>query len=289
VIAAYPSNVTRIAGTPDLHLGDRLGPYLLESVLGEGAIGVVFRAMSAGDRVVALKVLKKLLSRNAVYVQRFLREVRVAQDVSNPHLVAIFETGEAEGYRYLASEYIAGGSLEDLITAQGALPLAQCIPLTAEIASGLDALHASGIVHRDIKPSNVMLTESRGAALTDFGLATGPAYTVLTRTGQVLGTLDYIAPELIRGEEASPACDLYSLGCLVYECLAGDPPFGSRRVFEVAAAHLDESPPPLSERCADVSPALAGVVSGAMSKDPEERPRTATAFANLFRAAASAT
>jgi serine/threonine-protein kinase len=132
-----------------------------------------------------------------------------------------------------------------------------------------------------------MLTGSRGAALTDFGLATGPAYTVLTRTGQVMGTLDYIAPELIRGEEAGPASDIYSLGCMVYECLTGEPPFASRRVFEIAAAHLDESPPTLSRRRTDLSPALAGVVDAAMAKEPAQRPRTGKAFANLFRAAAS--
>lgn len=276
-----------VPGTPDLDLGDRLGPYVLEAVLGEGAIGVVFQARDAAGKVVALKVLKKLLSRNAVYVQRFLREVRVAQDVSNPHLVPIFETGEASGYLFLAVEYVDGGSLEDVIGERGQLPLENVVRLTAEIASGLQALHASGIVHRDVKPSNIMLRHERGAALTDFGLATGPAYTVLTRTGQVMGTLDYIAPELIRGEQATASSDVYSLGCVIYECLAGEPPFASRRVFEVASAHLDELPPPLVARRADLPAAVAEVVEGALAKSPAGRPRTATAVANLIRAASS--
>lgn len=275
----------RIPGTPDLCLGDSLGPYTLESVLGEGAIGVVFRAKrKQDDVVVALKVLKKLLSQNEIYRQRFSREARVAQEVRNPHLVPILEAGEALGYHYLAVGYVEGGSLADHLKAEGRLTVDECVRLAAEVASGLDALHAHDIVHRDVKPSNVMLDVSGRAALTDFGLAKGPAYTVLTKPGQVMGTLDYIAPELIRGERASPASDLYALGCVVYECLAGAPPYGDRRLFEVAVAHLEDEPPDASLRT-EVPPALAEVVQQAMAKDPNARPRTATAFSHLLRAA----
>ena len=124
------------------------------------------------------------------------------------------------------------------------------------------------------------------AAVTDFGLAKGPAYTVLTRPGQVMGTLDYIAPELIRGEEAGAPGDVYALGCLVYECLTGAPPFGDRHMFDVVQAHLDAPPPDLSALRPDVPRAVADVVAGAMAKLPIERPRTGTAFAHLLRAAA---
>jgi serine/threonine protein kinase len=278
--------VERIRGTPDLRLGDSLGPYTLESVLGEGAIGVVFKATREQDRVVALKVLKKLLSRNEIFRQRFVREARVAQEVRHPHLVQILETGEALGYHYLAVSYVEGGSLEDRLGPPGQLSVDECIRLAAEIASGLDALHAHDIVHRDVKPSNVMLDMRGRAALTDFGLAKGPAYTVLTKPGQVMGTLDYIAPELIRGEQAGPASDLYALGCVVYECLAGAPPYGDRQIFEVAFAHIEDEPPDVSLK-RDVPRTLAEVVQRAMAKDPSERPRTATAFAHLLRAAAS--
>jgi serine/threonine protein kinase len=279
--------VDRITGTPGLQLGQSLGPYRLESVLGEGAIGVVFKSTRATDNaVVALKVLKKLLSRNSAYRQRFLREARVAQEVRHSHLVSILEAGEARGYDYLAFGYVEGGSLEDRI-AEGPLPVDECVRVAAEIASGLDALHARGIVHRDVKPSNVMLDLGGRVALTDFGLAKGPAYTVLTTAGQLIGTLDYIAPELIRGEESGSAGDIYALGCVVYECLTGTPPFADRRLFEVASAHLEAEPPDASVRRDDVPRALAEVVQRSLAKNPPERPRTGTAFANLLRAAAA--
>jgi serine/threonine-protein kinase len=278
--------VERIPGTPDLSLGDSLGPYTLESLLGEGAIGVVFKAKrEEDDVVVALKVLKKLLSQNEVFRQRFVREARVAQEVRHPHLVPILETGEALGYHYLAVSYVEGGSLKDRLVASGSLPLDECIRLAAEIASGLDALHAHDIVHRDVKPSNIMLDRSRRAALTDFGLAKGPAYTVLTKPGQVMGTVDYMAPELIRGERASAASDVYALGCIAYECLAGAPPYGDKQLFEVAFAHIEDEPPDVSLKT-DVPRALAEILQEAMAKDPAARPRTATAFAHLLRSAA---
>jgi serine/threonine protein kinase len=277
----------RIPGTPDLRLGETLGRYRLDSVLGEGAVGVVFRAERLEDgETVALKVLKRALSRDEVYRQRFLREARVASEVRHSHLVPILEAGEADGYQYLAAGYVRGGSLEDRLQREGRLPVADCVRLAAEIGSGLDALHAQGIVHRDVKPSNVMLDEAGRAALTDFGLAKGRAYTVLTKPGQVMGTLDYIAPELIRGEEAGPPGDIYALGCLVYECLTGEAPFANRRLFEIAVAHLEDEPADPGATRDEVAGDVSGVVLGALAKEPARRPRTATAFANLLRAAA---
>jgi serine/threonine-protein kinase len=281
--------MTAVPGASDLSLGDTLGPYRLDSVLGEGAVGVVFAATRLEDgEVVALKVLKRLLSRNEVYRQRFAREARVAREVRHRHLVPILDLGEARGYHYLVVAYVNGGTLADRIESGGALPVEDTIRLAAEVASALDALHQHGIVHRDVKPSNVMLDPEGRAAVTDFGLAKGPAYTVLTKPGQVMGTLDYIAPELIRGEETGPAVDVYALGCMIHECLAGTPPFADRRLFEVAAAHLDDQPPDVSALRGDVPSAVAEVVRRAMAKDPAERPRTGRAFANLLRAASAA-
>ena len=247
----------RIASAPGLRLGDALGPYRLDSVLGEGAVGVVFEARHAeAGEVVALKVLKQLLSSNEVYRQRFVREARVASEVRHSHLVPILDLGEARGYHYLAVAYVQGGSLAERIESRGPLAVDDTVRLTAEVASALDALHRAGIVHRDVKPSNVMLDPAGRAAVTDFGLAKGPAYTVLTKPGQVMGTVDYIAPELIRGETTSSAADVYALGCVVHECLAGTPPFAHRKLLEVAAAHLDDPPPDVSESRPDV-PAVA--------------------------------
>jgi serine/threonine protein kinase len=278
---------SHIVGGLELRLGEVLGPYRLVSVLGEGAIGVVYRATRDPDgTVVALKVLKPRLSRNEVYRQRFLREARVASDVRHAHLVPILDAGEARGHHYLAAAYVDGGSLADRIEAEGALPVADCVRFAAEIGTGLDALHAGGIVHRDVKPSNIMLDRNGGAALTDFGLAKGRAYTVLTKPGQVMGTLDYIAPELVVGGEAAPPTDIYALGCTVYEALTGTAPFAERRMLELAMAHVDESPPDPCGRRSELDPEVAAVVLEALAKDPGARPRTGTAFANLLRAAA---
>ena len=152
--------------------------------------------------------------------------------------------------------------------------------LAERYAAGLDALHRAGIVHRDVKPSNVMLREDGSAALTDFGLAKGAAYTLLTRPGQVLGTLDYLAPELVRGGEATPASDVYALGCVAFECPAGHAPFADRSLFGVGTAHLEDDPPD-----PPASPELARALLRALEKDPAARPPTATMYAHLLRAA----
>src|SRR6187551_763018 len=174
-------------GIRGLGPGDRLGPYVLEAVLGEGAIGVVYRAATDEGSVAALKILRKELSRDEVYRKRFAREARIASIVRHRHLVPILDLGEAHGYHYLAVAYVDGGSLRERLDAEGPLAVDAAIELAAQVGSAIEALHAQGIVHRDVKPSNVMLDALGNAAVTDFGLAKGPAYTVLTIPGQVMG------------------------------------------------------------------------------------------------------
>src|SRR4051794_18382840 len=212
-------------------------------MLGEGGMGVVYRAVDEpSGTIVALKIMRDALARDEVYRQRFHREVRVAAEVKDEGLVEILEGGEADDVQYLAVEYVEGGTLEDRLERERTLPLDDVVRIVGEIAGGLEALHAAGIVHRDVKPANVMIRATGRAALTDFGLAKGRAYTVLTRPGQVMGTLDYIAPELISGEEATPASDVYALGCVTYECISGAAPFADRGLFEVAVAHMEDEP-----------------------------------------------
>jgi serine/threonine-protein kinase len=258
----------------------RLGQYELETELGRGAIGVVYRARSPDGRVVAVKALSPAVGGDDSFRSRFAREVRVAQEVQSRHLVRILESGEHEGVPYLVLDYVSGGSLADRLR-RGPLRLEEMLQLVGEVGSGLDALHRQGLVHRDVKPSNVMLREDGSAALTDFGLAKGAAYTVLTRPGQVLGTLDYLAPELIRGQEATPASDVYALGCVAFECLAGQPPFGDRSLFGVGTAHLEDEPPD-----PPAPPGVAWALRRALDKDPSARPPTATTYAHLLRTAA---
>jgi serine/threonine-protein kinase len=266
--------------------GELVAGFVIGTQLGEGATGDVYHAVRETDGLeVALKVLKQALSADATYLARFRREARVATEVQHRNLVPVVQFGEEHGLVFIATEFRSGGSLAELIAAKRRQPLLECVRLAANVAAGLTALHRREIVHRDVKPSNVMLDRAGGAALTDFGLARSHAYTVLTRPGQVLGTLDYIAPELIQGTEATPASDVYALGCLVYECVTGAPPFSGRGILEVAAAHLDEEPPDPRELRDGVTEELAWALLRALAKAPAERPPTAISYAHLLSVA----
>jgi len=249
-------------------------------------MGLVFKATREGDeRLVALKVLKRELTGDFVFEQRFRQEARAAAEVREPHLVAILEASEADGRHYLACDYVDGGSLTDRFAASGALPLEEVVRVVRNVGAGLDALHGAGVVHRDIKPSNVLFDREGTALLTDFGLAKGRAYTVLTRPGQVMGTLDYLAPELIRGLPATPATDVYALGCLAYECVAGKAPFADKGVFQVGLAHLEEQPPDPAADRDDIPSDFSTALLTALAKNPDERPQSAGAYASLLRSA----
>jgi serine/threonine protein kinase len=269
-----------------LRTGDSFGPYEIESPLGEGAVGVVLRARRAADgQIVALKILREQLARDETFRRRLDHEVRAASETTSKHLVAILDSGEVEGRPYLAMAYVSGPSLEARLEREGLLPLEDVTRIASEVGTALDTLHRAGIVHRDVKPSNVLFGEEGSALLTDFGLAKGRAYTLLTRPGQAMGTLDYMAPELIRGRPASPAADIYSLGCVVYECITGAPPFAHRSVFEIGTAHLEEEPPDLASVRPDATASLHWTVTRALAKEPDERPPTATAYAHMLRLA----
>jgi serine/threonine protein kinase len=271
----------------ELAAGDVLGGYRLEELLGEGGMGLVFRAVRVSDgATVALKVLKVAFVDDETYKQRFLHEGRAAMDVRHENLVPIFEAGEVDGRHFLAVAYVAGPTLQEHITQSGRLPVEEIVRLASGLASGLDALHERGIVHRDLKSSNVLL-ENETAMLTDFGLAKGAGYTVLTKPGQVMGTLEYMAPELIRGQPATRASDLYALGCMVYECAAGKTPFGDRSLFEVGIAHLDEEPSDPGADRSDWPQPLSVAVLEALRKEPDLRPGSATAYADLLERAAT--
>ena len=270
----------------ELQPGDTLGGYRLEESLGEGGMGLVFRAVRADDgREVALKVLKLDLAGDLVFQHRFRQEARAAAEVHDSHLVPIIEAAEADGRHYLAVDYVPGGSLGDRIAGSAMLGIEELVRVVSEVAAGLDALHGAGIVHRDIKPGNILFAGDGTAMLTDFGLAKGPAYTVLTKPGQVMGTLDYLAPELIRGQPGTPLTDVYALGCLAFECATGKTPFADKGLFEVGLAHLEEPPPDPSAERPELSPAFAAALLSALEKDPAQRPASAGAYAELLRRA----
>jgi serine/threonine protein kinase len=270
-----------------LQAGHRLGPYRIEARLGQGGMGMVFRAAGDDGRVVALKVLRDELVADEAFRRRLAREARAAAEVRHPNLVPVLDVGEADGRVYLAVGYVEGRSLAERLAADGPLGVPELVRLAAEVGDGLEALHGRGIVHRDVKPANILLATDGTAVLGDFGLAKNRAWTVLTRPGQVLGTLAYLAPERIRGEPAGPLSDLYALGCVLYECLAGSPPFAGRGVLRVGMAHLEEEPGDPAAGRADVPPALAWTVRQALAKDPARRPPTPAALARMLRLAAA--
>jgi serine/threonine protein kinase len=271
----------------ELEVGSHLGPYRLEQLLGQGGMGLVFKAVHEPDgAVVALKVLRAELSADDTYRRRFAREGRIAAGLSQRHLVPVVDSGEIDGRPYLAARYVVGRSLADLIEAGGPLGLAPLVRTTAEIATALDTLHREGLVHRDVKPANIMVDESGASFLTDFGLAKGDAATVLTRPGHVVGTLDYLAPEVIRGGSAGPAADIYALGCVTYECIAGRPPFGGFGFVDAALASIQDEPADPCESRDDLPRGLSFAVLQALAKSPADRPPTAAAYALMLRISA---
>ena len=271
----------------ELESGDRLGEYRLESLLGEGGMGLVFKAVGADGKVVALKVLRRELGEDEVFRDRFGQEARAAAEVHHPNLVPILGQGEADGRNYLVVRYAEGGSLDDRLRETGTLTVDETLGLVEQLALGLDALHASGLVHRDVKASNVVFDGEGTPMLTDFGLAKGRSYTLLTRPGQVLGTAEYLAPELVKGQRATPATDVYALGCMIYECLTGKTPFAHKTLVQIGLAHLDDVPPDPSADRPEVGPELGQAVLVALEKDPDRRPQSAGAYASLLVSARS--
>ena len=257
--------------------GDSLGPYRITRMIGRGRMGVVFEGSADGGEPVAVKVVTTELTQDDVFLRRFRREVKAAQKISHPNVVPVLDHGDQGGLPYLVQRLIPGGSLADRIASSGALSVPEAVAMLGQAAGGIDALHAAGLVHRDIKPANILL-DGDTPYVSDFGLAKDSQASNLTRPGQALGSLDYMAPEQIRGEEVSPATDIYALGCVFIECLTGAPPFGGRPSMRVLFAHLQEPPPDLTELRRDVDPAVARAVVRALEKEPEERPPSAEAY-----------
>jgi serine/threonine protein kinase len=268
--------------------GQQVGGYRLERLLGEGASGVVFAALDARDARVALKLLRPELADDDALRARFVREARLARDIESKHVAPILQLGEAQGLTYLVLPLYAAGSLADRLRTRGRLGVKETVHLGAQLARGLEALHERGIVHRDLKPSNVLFTDGDTAAIADFGLARAPDSTRLTLDGQLLGTPHYVAPEVIQGLEATPASDLYALGCVLYECVVGEPPFAGRRLTELGFAHLVEPAPDPRERRPDLPADFALALLTALEKEPSARPTTPTALVRMLHLARTA-
>jgi len=267
-------------------IGQSVGPYLIESVLGVGGMGHVYRATGPDGQAVALKVVKADLARDDTFRRRFDREARIAQQLRHAHVVPVLDKAEHEGLPYLVQRYISGGTLADVIEKQERLELGMVIKVCAEVASGLDALHAEGLFHRDVKPANILLDDEGVAYITDFGLAKDSQGSLLTRPGQALGSLDYMAPEQIRSEEITATADVYALGCVMYESLCGAPPFADRQGMRVLWAHLQDPPASPSDRRPDTPAEVSSVILKALEKDPADRQQSAGDLTDQMRSAA---
>jgi serine/threonine protein kinase len=273
--------------TAEPQQGDSVGRWRLNDLLGEGGMGRVYRAIDADGQEAALKIVKAELATDSTFRRRFDREAKIAQRVLHPHVVPVIETGEQNGIPYLAQQFIAGGTLEQMIQEQGRLPLPEAVRICTAVASGLDAMHAEGLFHRDVKPANILLDTDGTPYIADFGLAKDRDASVLTKAGQALGSMDYMAPEQIRGEEVTAQSDVYALGCVMFECMAGKPPFADKQGMRILWAHLQEDPPdPLADR-PDVPADVSWAITRALQKEPAERPPTATAYAGMVRIAAA--
>ncbi len=267
------------AGEPQLAAGTELAGYRIESLLGRGGMGVVYRARDlALDRNVALKLLAPELAQDVRFRERFLRESRLAASLDHPAIVPIYDAGEVAGQLYIAMRLVEGTDLKRLLAEEGALEPAPALALLEQIADALDAAHERGLVHRDVKPSNVLVDERRHCYLADFGLSRRLAeQSTPAAAGRSIGTVDYVAPEQIRGEELDGRADLYSLGCLLYECVAGRPPFARGSDTAVVFAHLEEEPPSL--------PVLSAVIRKALAKEPDDRYQSGREMIAAARAA----
>ena len=270
----------------DDRVGTRIGEYRIDSLVGVGGMGKVYKATAADGTPVALKLVKEDLARDETFRRRFRREARIAQSVRNPHVVPVLDTGEHQGIPYLAAQFIDGITLEQKLELDRRLDLATTVGICAEVADGLQALWEAGMVHRDVKPGNILLDLAGKAYITDFGLAKDSQGTALTRPGQALGSMDYMSPEQIRGEPVTGASDVYSLGCVVFECVYGWPPFADREGMRVLWAHLQDEPPDPSRERPDIPPGFAQAMTAALRKQPAERPRTSREYARSLSQAA---
>ncbi len=263
----------------DSRIGTELAGYRIEAQIGRGGMGVVYRAEHLHlGRKVALKLLVPELASNEGFRQRFTHESRLAAAIDHPHIIPLYEAGEVDGLLFITMRYVEGTDLKRLLARDGRLEPERALTMVAQLAGALDAAHARGLVHRDVKPANVLVASASGPEasehcyLTDFGLTKDTsAQIALTATGTFVGTIDYVAPEQIQGEEQGGRVDLYSLGCVLYECLTGKLPFPRAQEVEVMLAHLQEEPPKLSAARPDLPPALDAVLQKAMAKAPSDR------------------
>jgi serine/threonine protein kinase len=271
--------------------GSRIAGYRLEEQIGQGGMAVVFRAQDERlRRQVALKILSPALMADEDFRHRFIRESRSAAAVDDPHIIPVFEAREADGVLFIAMRYVPDGDAGTLVRRLGPLPISRAAAIISAVASALDAAHVAGLVHRDVKPANMLVAARPGLPdhvyLSDFGLTKGSwSSASLTSTGHFMGTLDYCAPEQIRGEQVDGRTDQYALACAAFMLLSGKPPFHRDEGMAVLYAQLSAPPPLLTSQRPDLPATVDEVFLRALAKAPEDRYATCGEFADALRTA----
>jgi serine/threonine-protein kinase len=262
------------------------GRYLLEEVLGRGGMATVYLARDEElERPVAVKLLAGHLADDVSFRDRFVREARLAAQLSHSNVVQIFDAGEDDGSPYIVMEYVEGRTLGDELRKEGSLAPERVVGIGVQVCSGLDQAHTAGLVHRDVKPGNILIREDGVVKIADFGIARAAETTRLTQMGSVLGTAAYLSPEQALGEEVTAAADIYSLGCVLYECLTGRTPYVFETLAELAVKHRQEPIQPLRELRPEVPEGIEAVVMRCLARNPDYRPPSAAAVAQELSAA----
>ena len=261
--------------------------YRILNRIGSGGMADVYLAEDTHlGRQVALKVLHRRFAQDQEFVERFRREAKSVAGLSHPNVVGVFDRGDHEGTYYIAMEHLPGRTLKEIVEAEAPLAQERAIDLGEQILQGAGYAHRHGVIHRDFKPHNVIVDQDGRAKVTDFGIARAGA-SEMTETGSIMGTAQYLSPEQAQGHAVAAASDLYSIGVMLYEMLAGRLPFEGESAVSVALKHLSEPPPPLSQFRPDVHPALEAVVMAALAKDPAQRWQSAEEFAQGLESARS--
>ena len=248
------------------------GRYELREPIATGGMATVYKAWDTRvERIVAVKILRSLAKQDRRAIERFRREAHAAARLSHPNAVTIYDFLEENSEHYLIMEFVEGVNLKQYLAQKGPLDPVEAVSITSQMCSVLQVAHAQGFIHRDIKPQNIMIAKDGQAKLTDFGIVRVMEAAGLTNTGIVLGTADYLAPEQARGDPLSPASDLYSLGVVLYEMLAGRPPFVGSSAVQVAMQHANNVPPPPSKYNPRIPKPLELVIKRVLQKEPERR------------------
>ena len=271
-----------IGSEPGARVGSWFGPYRLMRLLGRGGMGEVYEAEDTRKgRVVALKLISPDFSDDPMFRARMQREAGAAGRLTEPHVVPIHDYGEINGQLYLDMRLIDGTNLATVLKRTGPMSPPRAVAIVRQVAAALDAAHAGGVTHRDVKPENILITDDDFAYLVDFGIARAATDPGLTQTGMAMGTYKYMAPERFTDNEVTYRSDIYSLACVLGECLTGAPPFRADSIERLVAAHLMEpAPRPSQLRPGQVPAALDQVIAQGMAKNPEERYRSAGELAN---------